>query len=110
MNANEVLKLIDAGFTAEEIRAMGPGQETDQEPAPEAPEAPESAPEEETAPESAPEQKKPDPQMDAIIKRIDTLTGSITTLLNRSTGARTPDEKDTVDDILAKAFFGKEDK
>lgn len=112
MDVNEVLRLIDAGFTADEIRAMTAGGDARAEPGQEqaAPE-PEQAPEKEQAQEQAPgkEQAPEQSRDDAILNRIDALTGTITALLNRSTGARTSDHTETVDDILKKAFFGKEE-
>lgn len=111
MDVKLITKLLDAGFTAEEIRGMGV-LSVRADPAP-------AAASEDPAPQEEPEQKpehdapedtqKPEPKMDAILQKIDTLTGSITALLNRSAGSRTPDQKDTVDDILAKAFFMKEE-
>lgn len=107
-----VEKLLAAGFTAAEIRqltgltgltsAQAPEPEVPMDPEPEAPTDPESE-----APRPEP---KPEPSMDAVLAKIDKLTGSITTLLNRSTGTRTPDKTETVDEILEKVFFGKEEK
>lgn len=103
----QIMKLVNAGFTADEIRKMvQPAPEPAPEPAPApAPAEPEPVP----APEPAPAVPKQEPKMDAILQKIDKLTGSITMLLNRSSGTRTPDQTETVDDILAKAFFGKEE-
>lgn len=100
---DQIMKLVNAGFTADEIRKMvQPASEAAQAPVPA---EPEPAP----APEPAPDVPKQEPKMDAILQKIDDLTGSITMLLNRSSGTRTPDKTETVDDILAKAFFGKEE-
>lgn len=102
---DQIMKLVNAGFTADEIRKM---VQPASEPAPAPAQAePEPSPAPEPAP--APAVPKQEPKMDAILQKIDNLTGSITMLLNRSSGTRTPDQTETVDDILAKAFFGKEE-
>lgn len=99
----QIMKLVNAGFTADEIRKMvQPASEPAPAPVP-------AEPEPSPAPEPAPAEPKQEPKMDAILQKIDNLTGSITMLLNRSAGTRTPDQTETVDDILAKAFFGKEE-
>ena len=113
MDVKLITKLLDAGFTAEEIRGMGVlSVRADPAPAdvPEDP-APQVEPEKEPEHDDAPEDKqKREPKMDAILQKIDNLTGSITALLNRSAGSRTQDDqKETADDILAKAFFMKEE-
>ena len=112
MDITMITKLLDAGFTAEEIRGMGVlSVRADPAPAavPEDP-APQVEPEKEPEHDDAPaDTQKPEPKMDAILQKIDNLTGSITALLNRSAGSRTQDQKETVDDILAKAFFMKEE-
>lgn len=100
---DQIMKLVNAGFTADEIRKMVQPA-SDPAPAP-APAEPEPTP----APEPAPAEPKQEPKMDAILQKIDNLTGSITMLLNRSSGTRTPNQTETVDDILANAFFGKEE-
>lgn len=100
---DQIMKLVNAGFTADEIRKMvQPASEPAPAPAP-------AEPEPTPAPEPAPAEPKPEPKMDAILQKIDNLTGSITMLLNRSSGTRTPNQPETVDDILANAFFGKEE-
>lgn len=114
---DQIMKLVEAGFTADEIRKMvqpasepapAPAPAPAPEPAPApAPAEPEPTPAPEPAP--APAVPKQEPKTDAILQKIDNLTGSITMLLNRSAGTRTPDHTETVDDILAKAFFGKEE-
>lgn len=112
MDITMITKLLDAGFTAEEIRGMGVlSVRADPAPAavPEDP-APQAEPEKEPEPAAPEDKQKQEPKMDAILQKIDNLTGSITALLNRSAGSRTQDQKDdTVDDILAKAFFMKEE-
>lgn len=111
MDAKEVLKLIDAGFRAEEIRALMPEQKTDEKPATGAdtketkktdPEK--AAKEEDKKPDEKEEDKKPD-KSDKILDAIDRLTGSITTFMITSTGRATPDETTTVDEILGKILF-----
>lgn len=111
MDITMITKLLDAGFTAEEIRGMGV-LSVRADPAPEdVPEdpAPQDEPDKEPEPAAPEDKKTQEPKMDAILQKIDNLTGSITALLNRSAGSRTQDQKETVDDILAKAFFMKEE-
>lgn len=86
MTVQEIFKLLDAGFTAAEIRAMDPDEQTD--PAPPADPKPEEKPEEKPAPaaepaadpapeapasSSQPEAAGPDP-LDAIKQQIQDLT------------------------------------
>lgn len=112
MDAKEVLKLIDAGFSAEEIRALMPEQKTDEKPAAGADTKetkkaePEKAAkkEEDKKPDEKESEEKPD-KSDKILDAIDRLTGSITTFMITSTGRATPDETTTVDEILGKILF-----
>lgn len=87
MKADEILKLIDAGFTADEIRKMSPAvasdpkPETDPAPAPMPSSAPEQAAPEQTVtleqiPEAAP---GPDP-LDEIKQQIAGLTEIVGTM------------------------------
>lgn len=109
MNANDVMKLLDAGFTANEIRALvaandppAPAPEPASEPAPE----PEPAPAPKPAPEPVP--AGPDPVLAAIEK----LTGTITGFMNRSYGVDTPadDPQTAADKALRAAFYGEKEK
>lgn len=79
MNADEILKLIDAGFTADEIRKMSPAAGTTPEPEAEAAPAPnpspapeQAAPEQTVTPEQTPA-SGPDP-LDVIKQQISGLT------------------------------------
>lgn len=77
MTGDQVLKLLESGFTAEEIRKM-------QEPAPEPPKDPQPEPQQEPEPdrqqETAPEpQKEPEPS--ETDKRLDALETSISKLV-----------------------------
>lgn len=82
MTVQEIFKLLDAGFTAAEIRAMDPDEQTDPAPAadpkPEEKPAPAAEPAADPAPEasassSQPEAAGPDP-LDAIKQQIQDLT------------------------------------
>ena len=77
MTGDQVLKLLESGFTAEEIRKM-------QEPAPEPPKDPQPEPEPEPEPErqqeTAPEPQK-DPEPSETDKRLDALETSISKLV-----------------------------
>lgn len=61
METKDILKLIDAGFTADEIRAMLKPATKASEPGPEKDPAPAAAPEPEKAPEPAQAAKDPEP-------------------------------------------------
>ena len=111
MDAKEVLKLIDAGFTAEEIRALTSSEDKkpEQKPEQKAPEqkqeqkAPEQK-QEQNAPDKSAEENKSD-KSDKILEAIDKLTGSITTFMITSTGRAGNDEQASIDDVLAKILF-----
>lgn len=107
MDAGQVLKLLDAGFSAEEIRALMEGAKP--EPEKKEPEKQEQKKKEDppkakdAAKEEEPEKKED--KSDKILDAIDKLTGSITTFMITSTGRVTPDEKTTVDEVLSKILF-----
>ena len=99
-NANELLKLIDAGFSADEIRAMGLLAERSEDPAPE----PDPAP---ADPEPKPAPADPSPALqDKVLEKLEALTGMISKALVVSTGRPTPSQ-DSADDILASIFYPK---
>ena len=117
MNAAEILKLIDAGFTADEIRKMSPAAgtepqtETDPAPAPAPSPAPEqAAPEQPVIPEQKPEPAPnpgPDP-LDAIKQQI----AGLTTVVEKMSKSVIMPNMDNVqplgvEDIISKFF--KED-
>ncbi len=117
MNADEILKLIDAGFTADEIRKMSPAAasdpkpETDPAPAPTPSPAPEqAAPEQPVVPEQKPEPAPnpgPDP-LDSIRQQIAGLT-TVVEKMSKSIIMPTMDDVQPlgVEDIISKFF--KED-
>ena len=72
MELTQVTKLLDAGFTADEIREMMQG--TQPEPQPE----PETKPEPQPEPETKPE---PEPQPDQTEQRLTNIETSISSLL-----------------------------
>ena len=76
MDLNQVTKLIEAGFTAQEIREMMQG--TQQDPQPEPQPEPETKSEPETKPETKPE---PEPQPDQTEQRLTNIETSISSLL-----------------------------
>lgn len=98
-NANELLKLIDAGFTADEIRAMGLLAERSKDPAPE----PEDPAPEDPAHE---EPKGAAPVQDKVLEKLEALTGMISKALVVSTGRKT-DPQQSADEILASIFYPK---
>ena len=96
-----VLKLIDAGYTKEEIAALT-AEPAEKTPAPEAkPAEPTPAPEAKPAePTPAPEAKPAETQYDILVKKLEEISNRIiTNNINVDTMNGTPGK--TVDDILA---------
>lgn len=104
MNTNDILKLIDAGFKADEIRALLGAKPT--EPAPEPKPEPAPEPKPEPKPEPAPEPKpEPKDRTDEVLQAIKDLTGAIQLQnLKGSTGTKTEPESET--DIVASILGG----
>lgn len=99
--ANAIMKLIDAGFKAEEIRAILSEQKTEK-PA-EVADTPKPSPTNKETPEDAVKaQMARDAKSDKILDAIDKLTGTITTFMVNSTGRNSVDETVTVDEVLGK--------
>lgn len=74
MTVDQIMKLLDAGYTKEEIAAMT----SDPEPKP----APEEKPEQKPEPEEKPEpEPKPEPAEDQTGARLDALEKSIASLI-----------------------------
>lgn len=102
MNVEQIIKLLDAGYTKEDIEKMNqPAQ--DPEPAPE--EKPEQAqPEPAPAPETKPEEKKTEsePVNNQMLKELQDLKKAVyaMNIMNSSQ----PGQPESVDDILAKAL------
>ena len=96
MNANEVLKLIEAGFTKEEILNLESGVIETKPEQPEAkPEQPEAKPEQ---PETKPENAETVSRLDDIISKLETVTSTIQANALKNTNL--PDLP-PVDDYLA---------
>lgn len=98
MNVEQIIKLIDAGYTKEDIEKMNqPAQ--DPEPAPE-----EKQPEPAPAPEAKPEEKKTEsePVNNQMLKELQDLKKAVyaMNIMNSSQ----PGQPESVDDILAKAL------
>lgn len=106
MTVNEIMRLLDAGYTKEEIAALTsdpePAPEVKPEPVPPAPE-----PEVKTDPEPAPE---PEPAADQTGARLDALEKSIASLIktiqvsnvnNKNIQTLPNDTTKIVDDALA---------
>lgn len=97
MNVEQIIKLLDAGYTKEDIEKMNqPAQ--DPAPAPEAKE-PEPAP----APEAKPEEKKTEsePVNNQMLKELQDLKKAVYAM-NIMQSAQP--EQQSIDDILAKAL------
>lgn len=100
MNIEQIIKLIDAGYTKEDIEKMN---QPAQDPAPET--KPEQAqPEPAPAPETKPEEKKTEsePVNNQMLKELQDLKKAVyaMNIMNSSQ----PGQPESVDDILAKAL------
>ena len=102
MRYEEIIKLLDAGYSREEILEM------DKEPAPEDKKDP--APEDKKDP--APEDKKdPAPDMSGMMEEMKTMFSDLTKELIASNIMRSrQDEDDSEEDIIAKIINPKIDK
>ena len=98
MNVEQIIKLLDAGYTKEDIEKMN---QPAQDPAP-APE--EKQPEPAPAPEAKPEEKKTEsePVNNQMLKELQDLKKAVyaMNIMNSSQ----PGQPESVDDILAKAL------
>lgn len=98
MNVEQIIKLLDAGYTKEDIEKMN---QPAQDPAP-APE--EKQPEPVPAPEAKPEEKKTEsePVNNQMLKELQDLKKAVyaMNIMNSSQ----PGQPESVDDILAKAL------
>lgn len=98
MNFDDVTKMLDAGFTAEEIRSMmQPAGEPAAEPDPKA------------DPEPAPAEPKEEEKPDETLRMIEQLSQSISTLQQtilanaaRTTETKGPAAPESAEEILAK--------
>lgn len=97
MNVEQIIKLLDAGYTKEDIEKMN---QPAAEPAPQEEKQPEPAP----APEAKPEEKKPEsePVNNQMLKELQDLKKAVyaMNIMNSSQ----PGQPESVDDILAKAL------
>lgn len=107
MNIEQIIKLIDAGYTKEEIGKMNqpapaaPAAKPAQEPAAESKPEPVQKPKPE---EKKPEEKKPDsePVNEKMLQELQDLKKAVyaMNIMNSSQ----PEQRETVDDILARAL------
>lgn len=97
MNVEQIIKLLDAGYTKEDIEKMN---QPAAEPAPQEEKQPEPAP----APEAKPEEKKTEsePVNNQMLKELQDLKKAVyaMNIMNSSQ----PGQPESVDDILAKAL------
>ena len=102
MNGEEILKLIDAGFTADEVRKMQ--TETSEPPATSEPQGAE-----ETTSEVKPEADNKDINtdfMDSITKAVSDLTDKVKAIQEHNVkNAVTPERKDLTTDEVIKSFI-----
>lgn len=106
----KVMKLVNAGFTAEQIMNLVALDGTARQPTPEPEPAPAPAPDPqpEPAPEPAPEPKPAAP--DPVLAAIEKLTGTMTRFMTRSTGKDTIEDdnpEQVADKILRAALMGE---
>lgn len=107
----KIMKLVNAGFTAEQIMNLvaldGDARQPTQE-APAADPKPEHATEPEPDPDPAPEPKPAAP--DPVLAAIEKLTGTMTRFMTRSTGTDTLEDdnpEQVADNILRAALMGE---
>lgn len=104
----QVMKLVNAGFTAEQIMNLVALDGTARQPTQEAPAAdpqPEPAPAPDPEPDPA-----PDPEPDPVLAAIEKLTGTMTRFMSRSTGTETLEDDNpekVADNILRAALMGE---
>lgn len=107
----QVMKLVNAGFTAEQIMNLVAMDGTARQPTQEAPAAdpqPEPAPAPDPEPAPAPEPKPAAP--DPVLAAIEKLTGTMTRFMSRSTGTETLEDDNpekVADNILRAALMGE---
>jgi len=105
MNLNEIIKLIDAGFTKSDILALAGSQQTEpkEEPKPE----PKKEPKEEPKPEPKPEPQET--ETDKLVKALGLQVEGLTKALQASNIRNTEHggQEESVDDILAKIINPK---
>jgi hypothetical protein len=103
MNIEQIIKLIDAGYTKEDIEKMN-HPAADPAPAPEAKQPEQKQPEPVPAPEPKPEEKKPEsePVNAQMLKELQDLKKAVFAMNIMQSSQ--PDKTDSVDDILAKAL------
>lgn len=107
----QVMKLVNAGFTAEQIMNLVALDGTARQPTQEAPAAdpqPEPAPAPDPEPAPAPEPKPAAP--DPVLAAIEKLTGTMTRFMSRSTGTETLEDDNpekVADNILRAALMGE---
>lgn len=100
MNVEQIIKLLDAGYTKEDIEKMNqPAAEQKKDPEPET----KKDPEPETKPGTKPEEKKPEsePVNNQMLKELQDLKKAVYAM--NIMQSKQP-EQQSVDDILAKAL------
>lgn len=100
MNVEQIIKLLDAGYTKEDIEKMNqPAEDQKKDPEPDQ----KKDPEPETKPDTKPEEKKPDsePVNNQMLKELQDLKKAVYAM-NIMQSAQP--EQQSVDDILAKAL------
>lgn len=110
----KVMKLVNAGFTAEQIMSLVALDGTARQPTPEPAPAPAPDPQPEPAPEPAPEPTPvPEPKPaapDPVLAAIEKLTGTMNRFMTRSTGTDTLEDdnpEQVADKILRAALMGE---
>ena len=98
MNVEQIIKMIDAGYTKEEIEKM-----TQPEPEPKQEPKLEPEPKQEPKPEPKPEPKQePKPADDPVLKELQDLKKAVYAMNIMQSSQ--PPKSESVDDILAKAL------
>ena len=102
MNVEQIIKMIDAGYTKEEIEKM---TQPEPEPKPEPKTEPEPKPEPKTEPKPEPKKEqepKQEPVNDPVLKELQDLKKAVYAMNIMQSSQ--PPKAENVDDILAKAL------
>ena len=97
MTKEELLKLVDAGFTASEIRLMARADEAPKEEPKEAPKA--------EAKEEPKAEAKEEPKADPVLAAIEKLTGAVQAMNMRNNVFGEMTSQPSADDVLRAVYY-----
>lgn len=104
MNLNEIFKLIDAGFTKQDILALAGSQQTETKTEPKEEPKPEPKQEPKEEPKTEPKPEPQETETDKLVKALGLQVEGLTKALQASNIRNTEHagQEESVDDILAK--------